>query len=103
MKRLSSTSGWGWWRGEAYPIVDVELGLVDRHWRRADPAGSPGALPVAVLAAFAASALGDAEIWGRDLTGIPGLAEAAVDMLLVLERDGVDSAVSLTTAPPSME
>jgi tagaturonate reductase len=101
--RLSSTSGWGWWRGEAYPIVDVELELVDRHWQRADPAGSPGALPVAVLAAFAVSVLGDAEIWGRDLTVIPGLTDTVIDALVVLEQDGVDAAVSLATAPPSTE
>ena len=69
----------------------------------ADPAGSPGALPVAVLAAFAASMLGDAEVWGRDLTAIPGLTDTVIDTLVVLEQGGVDAAVSLATAPPSME
>jgi tagaturonate reductase len=98
-KRLSSTSGWGWFRGEAYPIVDIESDLVDRHWRRADPAGSPRALPVAVLAAFAASMLGDVEAWGRDLSRIPGLAQAVIDMLIVLEQEGIDAAVSFATAP----
>ena len=102
-KQPSSPSGWGWWRGEAYPIVDVELELVDRHWRMADPAGSPGAVPVAVLAAFAASMLADAEVWGLDLTTIPGLTDTVIDTLAVLEQDGVDAAVSLATAPPSME
>jgi tagaturonate reductase len=101
--RLSSTSGWGWWHGEAYPIVDVELDLVDRHWQRADPAGSAGVPPVAVLAAFAVSVLGDAEIWGDDLTVIPGLTDTVIDALVVLEQHGVDAAVSLATAPPSTE
>jgi tagaturonate reductase len=102
-KRLSSTSGWGWWRGAAYPIVDVETDLVNRYWRSVDPAGSPGAVPVAVLAAFATSVLGDAEVWGRDLTAIPGLAEAVIGMLLVLEQDGIDAAVFLAAAPHPRE
>lgn len=102
-RRVSSTSGWGWWRGEAYPIVDVELDLVDRHWQRADPTGSPGVLPGAVLAAFAASMLGDATVWGSDLTAIPGLTDAVIDTLVGLEQGGVDAAVSRVTAPPFME
>jgi len=98
-KRLSATSGWGWWRGGAYPIVDVELDLVDRHWRSADPAASTEALPAAVLAAFAAGVLADAGIWGRDLTGMQGLVEAVSEMLLTLEQDGIDAAVSVASAP----
>jgi tagaturonate reductase len=98
-KRLSSTSGRGWWRGGAYPIVDVELDLVDRHWRSADPAASTKALPAAVLAEFAGGVLGDTGIWGCGLTGIPGFAEAVIEMLRALEQDGIDAAVSLAIAP----
>jgi tagaturonate reductase len=94
----SSTAGWGWWRGKAYPIVDVDLDLVDRHWRKADPDGTTGTVPVAVLERFAAGALKDSAIWGHDLAALPGFPEAVVQMLVILEREGVDSAVMAAEA-----
>lgn len=91
---LSAGEGRGWWRGEGYRIVDVELTRFSRHWHAAAPGTAPeAALPAAALSRLAASALADAELWGLDLTRLPGLRDGVARALVQLELGGVDEAL----------
>jgi tagaturonate reductase len=95
----SATEAGGWWRGEAYPIVDVDLSLVSRHWRQADPDLGPGPVPALTLERLAARALADRALWGSSLAELPGFLDATTRRLVLLERDGVDAALESLPAP----
>ena len=75
----------GWWRGVSYRIVDLDCALIDAHWRRADPAAAPTAVDEATLTRFAASVLGDVEIWGQDLGAMLGMVDAVKKALVGME------------------
>jgi tagaturonate reductase len=85
--------GHGWWRGVAYPIVDVDLPLITRHWLAVDPDRAPGAVPRDTLERLAARALADEALWGSSLARLPHFVEATSRALDRLERDGVDGAL----------
>jgi tagaturonate reductase len=89
----SAVEGTGWWRGATYPVSDVGLPTIGRHWRDADPALAAGPVPADVLERVAACALADATLWGWNLAELPGFLEATTRWLLALERDGVDAAL----------
>jgi len=99
--RTGSGEGSGWWRGDGYPIVDVDLDLIDRHWRALDSEPAPGPIAAARCQQFAERALGDSAIWGRDLTTVPGLMDAVVGSLVVLESEGADRAMGLARSSGS--
>ncbi len=88
----------GWWRGATYPIVDADLALVARHWQAVlpDATTQPAAAPTppAALERLVARALADPALWGSSLAQVPGLLEACSHSLIVLERDGVEAALS---------
>ncbi len=75
----------GWWRGVSYRIVDVDGVLIDAHWRRVDPAATPAAVNEATLARFAGSVLKDVELWGRDLSVLPGMVDGVTRALVGME------------------
>ncbi len=75
----------GWWRGTSYRIVDVDHELIDRHWRAIDAAALPSAISPDVLARFAARALGDSSIWGRELSALPGIVDEVTQALVGME------------------
>jgi len=90
----SAGEGKGWWRGEGYRIVDIELSRLSRHWLAAAPGASPeAALSAEALSRLAALALADAELWGLDLTGLAGLHDGVTRALVQLEHGGVDEAL----------
>ena len=96
---LGPGKGRGWWRGQSYHIVDVDLDLINRHWRGADPALAAGAIPAAALERLATSALADAEIWEQDLGALPGLRDAVTEWLVKIEGDGIIAALVMTQTP----
>jgi tagaturonate reductase len=90
--------GHGWWRGEEYPIHDVDLDRVGRHWGVVDPDRRAASVTGEALRSLAARALADAELWGTSLAHLPGFLEAVTRSLLVLEREGADAALAEPTA-----
>lgn len=99
--RSSPSEGVGWWRGESYPIADTDLSVLTRHWSAVDPAMQPGPIAEATLEGAAAAVLADAELWGRNLAELPGLAAAISRWLVLLERDGVGPALDVLAALPT--
>ena len=79
---------------------DVDLPLIERHWRAVDPDAAPGPVLATALERLAARALADAGLWGANLTELPGLLEATTRWLLALERDGVDAALEALHGMP---
>lgn len=86
--RSSAAEGIGSWRGASYPIVDVELPAISRHWRAVDPNPKPDEVPVEILETLAARALSDTALWGANLAELPGFLAAVTHSLRVLERGG---------------
>jgi tagaturonate reductase len=84
----------GWWRGATYPIVDADLALVARHWQAVLPDSATQPAPPAALERLVARALADPALWGTSLAQVPGFLEACRRSLVLLERDGVDAALS---------
>jgi tagaturonate reductase len=99
--QASPSEGTGWWRGASYPIADADLAAVARHWSAVDPSGAPGPIPSATLERLAASVLADAELWGRDLGDLPGVAPAITRWLILLEREGLEPALDAVGAMPA--
>jgi len=64
---------------------DPEAPAVARHWEAAGVGDTP--------ARIAASALGDAALWGGSLADVPGLVPAVADALTVIRTDGGRAAV----------
>jgi tagaturonate reductase len=95
----SATEGTGWWRGETYPIADVDLPVIGQHWREVDPGPAPGAVLADTLERLAARVLADRSLWGSSLAELPGFLEATTRWLIVLERDGVDAALDSLSVP----
>lgn len=93
ISQLSPAEGRGWWRGESYPIHDVDLPLLTGHWDAVDPDRSVGPVPPHVLERLVARVLGDARVWGSNLASIPGFADATTAALRLVEECGVDQAV----------
>jgi len=89
----SATEGQGWWRGATYPVNDVGLPAISRHWQEAGPVLAAGPVPAGTLEHLATCALADATLWGCDLSVLPGFREATTRWLVALERDGVDGAL----------
>ena len=79
---------------------DLDLPLIERHWRAVDPDAAPGPVLATALERLAARALADAGLWGANLTELPGLLEATTRWLLALERDGVDAALEALHGMP---
>jgi tagaturonate reductase len=96
----SAVEGDGWWRGATYPVSDVGLPTIGRHWRAVDPALAAGPIPADTLERLAARALADATLWGRSLAELPGFLEATTRWLLVLERDGAAAALEALPGMP---
>jgi tagaturonate reductase len=84
----------GWWRGATYPIVDADLALVARHWQAVLPDTATQPAPPAALERLVARALADPALWGTSLAQVPGFLGACRRSLVLLERDGVDAALS---------
>lgn len=81
--------GAGWWRGVRYPIDDVDLPAMARHWSVAtERAEAP--LSADVLARVAESALADEALWGTDLGRLAGVRTAVTALLIALEREGTE-------------
>jgi tagaturonate reductase len=100
--RSSSTVGTGWWRGESYPIADADLAIVTRHWSAIDAKATPGRIPSTTLEGVAASVLADTDLWGHNLTELPGLTAAISRWLVLLERDGVGPALDVLASLPTV-
>jgi tagaturonate reductase len=101
--RSSPSEGTGWWRGESYPISDADLAAVTRHWEAVDPKLARAPIPTAALERVAASVLADAELWGRDLTELPGVTATISRWLVLLERDGVARALDVLGSLPTAQ
>ena len=82
------------------PGGDVDLPLIERHWRATGRETASGPGLAAALERLAASALGDAGLWGGNLAELPGIVEATTRWLLLLEREGVDGAVDALRGMP---
>ncbi|HEX4600383.1 MAG TPA: tagaturonate reductase [Gemmatimonadales bacterium] len=91
--QLSLAEGRGWWRGESYPIHDVDLPILAGHWAALDPDRGAGPVPTPILERLAARVLSDTTLWGTNLASIPGFAEATTSALRLVEECGVDAAV----------
>jgi tagaturonate reductase len=72
----------------SHPAGDGDLGPIERYWGEAETA-----------AALGARALGDATVWGTDLSQVPGFVAATTDALVALERDGPAAAVDEALSP----
>jgi tagaturonate reductase len=92
--QVSATEGRGWWRGVSYPIQDVDLPRLVGHWWAVDPEHAPGPVPLDTLRRLVTRVLGDADLWGTPLTGIPGLVDAVTSALCRLEEVGVEGAIA---------
>src|SRR5437879_5186007 len=82
------------------PGGDVDLPLIERHWRAAGRETASGPGLAAALERLAASALGDASLWGGNLAELPGLVETTTRWLLLLEREGVYAALDALRGMP---
>jgi tagaturonate reductase len=73
--------------GVAYPIRDDAdvIAFFQSQWQAFDATGDTGALATAVLAHEA--------FWGRDLTQLPGMADAVASGLQAIQSQGVRAAV----------
>jgi tagaturonate reductase len=91
--QLSPSEGRGSWRGESYPIHDIDLPILAAHWAAVDPDRGAGPVPASILERLAARVLGDTSLWGANLAGIPGFAEATTGALRLVEECGVDAAI----------
>jgi len=69
----------------SHPAGDADLPLIERHWRAVEPNA---------LEELARRALSDADLWGANLAELPGLLEATMRWLVLLQRDGVDAALA---------
>lgn len=81
--------GTGSWRGTTYAMVDADLDAVTRHWRAAGWSDGAEPVPAEALSRAAGALLGDATLWGCDLTQVPELLASTVQWLQTLERHGV--------------
>ena len=68
-------------QGEKYPINDDQAAYFYQVWQQL----APEALVDAVLQ--------NQELWGQDLTALPGFAAAVKKQLAVIEQDGVLKAI----------
>jgi tagaturonate reductase len=82
------------------PGGDVDLPLIERHWRAAGREAVSGPGLAAALERLTASALGDAGLWGSNLAELPGFLEATTRWLLLIERAGVDAALDALRGMP---
>src|SRR5206468_3460392 len=78
---------------------DVDLPLIERHWRAVDPDAAPGPVLATALERLAARALADAGLWGANLTELPGLRAAA----RALVAGGVGALEITLTTPGAIE
>lgn len=96
----SETQGTGWWNGAEYPIADADLRAILQHWDAADPTRRPEQIDPGILRCVAKRALADENLWGCDLTALPGFLDATVSWMERLERDGVLCALGALAAHP---
>jgi tagaturonate reductase len=85
-RTMGRSDGEGWWGDHVHRIVDVDRGLIDRHWQRIDALDAGDPLPAAALANVVEQMLGDAAIWGQDLRILPGLVEAVTQALATIQQ-----------------
>jgi tagaturonate reductase len=83
---MAQSDGEGWWGSDVRRIVDVDRGLMNRHWQRIDTPHAGDRLSAPILAEVTDRMLGDTAIWGVDLRSVPGLVEAVTHALTTIQQ-----------------
>ncbi len=71
----------GSWQGVSYPINDDHAGVLAAYWQHGD------------AESVARAVCSDTDLWGPDLAGLPGFAEAVANYLALMLDRGMEAAM----------